>query len=239
MKRMRVGWIMLVIAALLLVGCARGPGREDQARQPDPMQAAIAEADLAAGALRTAAEKGDAPSVARAYERFALAFGKVLGPVSLEDPLVAQKMANANSAIKEMLAGGKVEVASVAHHVAIIQLGLQDSVAVLARTGAGGSDQAAWGHREQTIDVTAVDYRFKPAEIRVKKGTKVTIRFANKGTERHEFEIPKWDFEIGPIEPGQVVSKSFVAGEVGRFDYECHVDDHLEQGMRGTLLVEE
>ncbi|MFZ5823282.1 MAG: cupredoxin domain-containing protein [Bacillota bacterium] len=238
MRRMRVGWVMLVIALLLLAGCARGEEPE-VVHRPDPMAAAIAEADLAAGALRTAAEKGDARMVATAYERFALAFGKVLGPVSLKDPLVAQKMANASSAIKELLAGGKVEARAVAHHVAIIQLGLQDSVAVMASSGTGEADQAAWGRREQTIEAAGVEYRFQPAEIRVKKGTKVTIRFANKGTERHEFEIPALDFEIGPIEPGQVVSRSFTADRAGRFYYECHVDDHLEKGMRGTLIVEE
>lgn len=136
----------LAVAALLLAGCARGPGPEEEAGAVDPVQPALTQAEAAQGARSTP---------------------------------------------------------------------------------------------EQTIEVTAVDYRFQPPEIRVKQGTKVTIRFANRGTRRHEFEIPANDFEIGPIQPGQTVSQSFVAEKAGRFFYECHVDDHRQRGMRGTLIVEE
>lgn len=255
MKRIRLAWMMLAIAVMLLAGCARSPGRDEGTQAVDPMEQAITSADQAVRVLNEAAQMGDLAAVRAAYERFSAAFGKVLGPVSLQDPRVAEKMANANSALKEMMTGGQVDAGAVAREVAVIQLGLQEAVAVMARAeelpvsadpdrrtivnGQGVSGQQVRGAMERTIDATAVDYKLNPAEIRVKRGTKVTIRFANKGTERHEFEIEEYDFEIGPIEPGQVVSKSFVADRAGRFAYECHVDGHLQRGMKGTLVVEE
>jgi len=93
--------------------------------------------------------------------------------------------------------------------------------------------------QERVVVVVAEDYRFRPARITVKRGTAVTIRLENRGTEPHEFEIEPLDLEIGRIEPGQVAQQTFVADRAGLFTYECHVDDHLQQGMRGTLEVVE
>lgn len=249
MKRMRLAWAVLVIAAVLMVGCARGLSREEQGASPvDATQEAIVEANLAAEAVKAAAAKGDLNALRAAYEQFSLVFGKLLGPVSLEDPKVAQKMANANSTIKEMLLTGKVDKAAMAREVATIRQGLQESTTVMARAGgepqadakpatAGGTQGPA--PMEQTFTVVGVDYRFQPPQLRVKKGTRVTIRFENRGTEEHEFELEAFDFEIGHIKPGQTMTKSFIASKAGVFSYECHVDGHLQEGMKGTLVVEE
>lgn len=250
MKRVRLAWAMGMLAALLLVGCARSPGREPGASPLDPIQQAIAEAGLAVEAVQTAAQKGDLAAARAAYQRFSEAFGQLLGPVSMEDALLAQKMANANSAMKEMLAKGKVDPAMVQRELSAIRQGLQASTGVMARAqgepglARGEAAPATAGRAEgisgmeQKFNVVAVDFKLQPGQIRVKRGTRVTIRLENKGTQRHEFEVPDFDFEIGPLEPGQVLEKSFVASKEGVFPYECHVDDHLQKGMKGILIVE-
>lgn len=225
-KRRGLGWAaVLTLAVLLLMGCG-GKVKQEVEQGAHSLQGAIDEAALAVEALRGAVEQGDRTAIKAAYERFSEQFGEVLAPVSMEDPTIAQQMANANSAIKEMLAGGKLDTQALERQVEQISEGLQSSVTAMARGGA------------QVVDVTAVDFRFQPPEIRVKVGTKVTVRLTNKGTQPHEFEIEELDFEIGPIQPGQTAEKSFVASRAGRFAYECHVDGHLQKGMRGLLLVE-
>lgn len=97
---------------------------------------------------------------------------------------------------------------------------------------------AGMGGAEKSFTVVAVDYKFQPPELRVKKGDKVTIRFENRGTQRHEFELPDFDFEISPLQPGNSLTKSFTATKDGVFPFECHVDDHRAKGMKGILIVE-
>ncbi len=233
-----------MIGLLLLTGCSR----ESQSRPTaalDPVQEAMAAASAAAEALQEAADRGDHRAAQIAYEEMRVAFGRFLGPVSVADMSAARQMVEAHSVIRKMMAEEELDATAIRREVAEFRQGLMLSVAVMAQ-GPAASEPPAETARlmpaagpEQTITVVAVDYRFQPNRLTVRKGTRVTIRFENRGTERHEFEIEDLDFEIGPIQPGQVAEKSFVAEKVGVYPYECHVEDHLQRGMRGILEVVE
>ena len=97
---------------------------------------------------------------------------------------------------------------------------------------------------EETInEVTLFDvhgsnnYRFNPAEIRVKKGETVRINFVNdEGT--HNFIIDGLNVRTQTISSGNVDTVTFTADEVGEFEFYCGVGNHRELGMKGTLIVE-
>jgi uncharacterized cupredoxin-like copper-binding protein len=91
--------------------------------------------------------------------------------------------------------------------------------------------------KEESFAVRAKEYRFMPAKITVKKGTRVTIRLINEGTDKHEFELDAFHFEIKPIAPRTSAQASFVADRMGTFEFACHVDGHYQKGMKGSLEV--
>jgi uncharacterized cupredoxin-like copper-binding protein len=91
--------------------------------------------------------------------------------------------------------------------------------------------------KEQTFEVRAKEYRFMPAKISVKKGTRVTIKLINEGTDKHEFELDAFHFEIKPIAPRTSAQAAFVADRTGSFEFACHIDNHYQKGMKGTLEV--
>jgi cytochrome c oxidase subunit 2 len=88
-----------------------------------------------------------------------------------------------------------------------------------------------------TISVEGGNYFFKPNEIRVKKGQKVTIIFTNAGG-IHDFVIDEFNVRTQPIPGGQTATISFTPDKTGSFEFYCSVANHRQMGMKGTLIVE-
>lgn len=176
----------------------------------------------------------------QAYQVFAAAFGKVLGPVSFNDVAAAQTMANANSTLHELLAQKQPDRAAVARasetiRQAIQQIASRNGLSLVASASAAvGPDLAA---RTRIIDVRAREYRFEPARIEVKKGERVTVRLHNVGTEQHEWELDAFHVEIPRTRPGGTNQVTFTADKAGTFEYVCRVDNHDKKGMRGFFIV--
>ena len=102
------------------------------------------------------------------------------------------------------------------------------------------------GNSEETInEVTLFDvhgsnnYRFNPAEIRVKKGDKVRITFSSEegfhDLVLDEFNVATKRFRSDEGEE----TVEFVADQIGEFEYYCSVGDHRARGQVGKLVVEE
>lgn len=86
------------------------------------------------------------------------------------------------------------------------------------------------------FSLTAKNWEFSPAVLRVKKGNTVVITITNaEGT--HGFALP--DFGIDQkLEPGQSVTVKFVANKSGQFTFFCNVPcGSGHQKMKGTLIV--
>jgi uncharacterized cupredoxin-like copper-binding protein len=96
--------------------------------------------------------------------------------------------------------------------------------------GAGGG---------QTVDMTAVDYRFNPSDPTVKSGN-VTFNLKNDGQQPHSLEIEDVngsDQEIeGDVSPGQSGTLT-VNLPPGKYEFYCPVDSHKEMGMEGDITV--
>lgn len=104
----------------------------------------------------------------------------------------------------------------------------------LAACGGGGP---AGGAGE--VKVVGEDYKFTPAEVRVKAGQPVTIVLENKGRVEHDWAIEALKVAMNPIpRPGQTGRASFTPSQAGTFEIICTVAGHKELGMVGKLIVE-
>lgn len=110
------------------------------------------------------------------------------------------------------------------------------------------------GPKKEELKVEMTDFAFKPGDISVPAGAKVTITLTNNGSTNHDFVIMKsgkeasvpfgkedeaniyWEKEV---EVGDTQTVTFTApSDPGEYQIVCSVPGHLEAGMKGTLTVE-
>lgn len=102
------------------------------------------------------------------------------------------------------------------------------------------TNPAAGGIEETKLkefSVTGSNFKFDPAEIRVKVGDTVKITFTATGM-MHDFVIDELNAKTKILQPGQTETIEFVASEAGTFEYYCSVGQHRQNGMVGNLIVE-
>jgi heme/copper-type cytochrome/quinol oxidase subunit 2 len=89
---------------------------------------------------------------------------------------------------------------------------------------------------DRVIRVEASMFHFSPAEITVNAGDRVTIELLAADVV-HGFSLDGYDFNL-TAEPGQTVSKTFVATQSGSFRFRCSVPcGNLHPFMIGKLQV--
>jgi len=128
----------------------------------------------------------------------------------------------------------KVELATQGDTDVTLDLSKQVGAAIEANADADAALPAA----KKTIFVTAKNWEFQPAEIRVKKGDSVVMNITSVDVD-HGLMIP--EFKVSAeLKPGVTTTVSFTADKTGTFAFFCNV--YCGQGhrdMRGTLIVEE
>jgi uncharacterized cupredoxin-like copper-binding protein len=119
-----------------------------------------------------------------------------------------------------------------------------DDNSTSAETSGGGATQASTtaaggGGGGQTVNLTAVDYKFNPSDPSVKSGN-VTFNLKNDGQTAHSLEIEDvngQDKEIeGDVSPGQSGTLA-VDLKPGKYEFYCPVPGHKELGMEGEITV--
>lgn len=123
-----------------------------------------------------------------------------------------------------------------------------------------GSDEYSFGRpagasdADRTITVAGTDEpRFEPDHIEIEAGQTIAFEFVNEGKGPHEFVFGDASAvaELGEghaghasapnatdeVDPGGTQTIAWTFTEAGEFVYECHVDAHHKQGMRGTIRV--
>ncbi|HKV25694.1 MAG TPA: cupredoxin domain-containing protein [Candidatus Acidoferrum sp.] len=127
---------------------------------------------------------------------------------------------------------------------------LAGAVGAASREQAAGSDQQA-----TVIEVSAKKYQFTPAEIHVKKGTKVKL-VVHSVDETHGIKLklnpegsksksaPGLRFDDpasnGKVEKGKDQVLEFVAEQAGKYDFECaKFCGFGHRHMKGKLIVDE
>ncbi len=89
----------------------------------------------------------------------------------------------------------------------------------------------------KNFTVTASNFKFSPAELRVKRGETVRVTLINAaGT--HDWKLDQFPGVATKIlQAGQSETVEFVADKVGTFEYYCSVGTHRQMGMQGNLIV--
>lgn len=91
------------------------------------------------------------------------------------------------------------------------------------------------------IYLIAGDYWFNETnpDIIVPQGSIVEVTIENRGSIVHSFQV----FGVSPesewFAPGETYTLSFVAGQVGEYEYLCTVPGHAELGMIGKFIIVE
>ena len=109
-------------------------------------------------------------------------------------------------------------------------------------TAAGGTSQEAtegdsMAAEATEVEVTGKNFAFNPAEIRVKKGQKVIVKFSSEGG-FHDFVIDEFNVATKQLQSGQSDTVEFTPDKTGTFEYYCSVGNHRQMGMVGKLIVE-
>jgi len=100
----------------------------------------------------------------------------------------------------------------------------------------GGSEMGMSKTEVFVFPVTAKNYSFSPAEIRVKKGASVRIELrVEEGF--HDLVLDEFNARTAQAGAGKTVVAEFVADKTGVFEYYCSVGKHRELGMAGKLVV--
>jgi len=87
----------------------------------------------------------------------------------------------------------------------------------------------AGAQRQATKTVSIQDYRFLPAKITVKPGTKVA--WVNRGDAPHTATANNGAFNSGTLQPGERFSRTF--RKAGKFAYHCEIHPQ----MKGSVTV--
>ena len=88
-----------------------------------------------------------------------------------------------------------------------------------------------------TVNVTAVEFKFKLSKLSVPKGSVVTFKITNRGNSPHDFDIPTLKKGTAYLAPGKSASFKLIASKSGRFRFVCTVPRHVELGMTGNFIV--
>jgi uncharacterized cupredoxin-like copper-binding protein len=88
-----------------------------------------------------------------------------------------------------------------------------------------------------TVNVTAVDFKFRLSKTSVPKGSVVTFKVTNRGNAPHDFDIPTLRKGTAYLAPGKSASFKMVASKSGSLRFVCTVPRHAELGMTGKFIV--
>jgi uncharacterized cupredoxin-like copper-binding protein len=107
---------------------------------------------------------------------------------------------------------------------------------------------------DRTVAIGAQDpYQFDPDEVAVELGETVTFVVTNEGGQDHEFVLGDEDFQeshgssMGDMAHNEPYAVSLKAGETkeitwrftdpGAALFGCHIENHYQEGMVGTITV--
>jgi Cu+-exporting ATPase len=88
------------------------------------------------------------------------------------------------------------------------------------------------------VTVTARNVRFEPAEVRVRSGGFVVIRFMNADSVFHDWDVEGLANVDAGARPGQTQQIRVLLDRPGTYRIVCTSDGHEASGMVGTFVVE-
>ena len=114
---------------------------------------------------------------------------------------------------------------------AIVTLGVTVvALTACARERSGDVHEGAAG--SDAVEVVLQDDAFLPDDLTLRAGAEVDVEVRNEGSNGHNFTIDALDLSTGTVEPGEVVTATFV---VPNETTEYHCTFH--PGMRGEIVA--
>jgi uncharacterized cupredoxin-like copper-binding protein len=108
---------------------------------------------------------------------------------------------------------------------------------VLAQVAPAASTAPTASKAAVTVNVTAVDFRFRLSKTSVPKGSVVTFKITNKGNAPHDYDMPTLKKGTAYLAPGKSASFKVTMSKAGSFRFVCTVPRHAELGMTGNFKV--
>lgn len=105
-----------------------------------------------------------------------------------------------------------------------------------AQTPQGQPSQEAAGPLKE-FTVTASNYKFSIAEMRVNKGDRVRVTLID-AQGNHDWRIDEFSATTPVLSPGGQSTVEFTADKAGTFEYYCSVDNHRARGLKGSFIVQ-
>jgi len=108
-------------------------------------------------------------------------------------------------------------------------------VTVVALTGCArerSGDVHEGSPGSDAVEVVQHDDAFEPEALHLEAGTEVDVEVRNEGSDGHNFTIDALDLSTGTVEPGHVVTATFVVPN-GTTEYHCT----FHPGMRGEIVA--
>ena len=103
---------------------------------------------------------------------------------------------------------------------------------------AGGGAVATPAAPPDRFDVTLVNGAIEPAEFTIPANADVTIAVVNNGSVGHDFTLEDQDITTSMLDVG-AAAEVVVNLPPGTYVYYCSQPGHRENGMQGTLIVQE
>jgi plastocyanin len=120
-------------------------------------------------------------------------------------------------------------------------IALTCTLAALALAGCGSDDgdDSGGGEGAQSVDITATDFKFDPAEPKVDKTGPYTFNLRNDGEAPHALEVegPGGEVKTGEVQPGETAAVEVDLSEPGEYTMYCPVGNHRQMGMEGKVVV--
>ena len=100
----------------------------------------------------------------------------------------------------------------------------------------GASDQAT-AAAPVAITISGSEFKYEPAAITVNIGQPVTVTYTNVGKYPHDFVIDELSVKSQVIKSGETGTFTFTPTKSGTFAFYCSLPNHLERGMKGSIIV--
>jgi plastocyanin len=104
------------------------------------------------------------------------------------------------------------------------------ALAACARERSGDVHEGAAS--SDAVEVVVQDDAFVPDDLSLEAGIEVDVEVRNEGSNGHNFTIDALDLSTGTVEPGQVVTATFVVPNATT-EYHCT----FHPGMRGEIVA--
>ncbi|MGK7393221.1 MAG: cupredoxin domain-containing protein [Candidatus Cyclobacteriaceae bacterium M3_2C_046] len=93
----------------------------------------------------------------------------------------------------------------------------------------------------KSVEIVMNNLNYSPSQIEAQAGQLISFTLRNEGNQQHSivFQLPAGEVGLeDTLSPGESANLEFTAPlELNTYTFYCPIEDHQEQGMKGTLVI--